>query len=773
MTDGSSPVPPSCGAETGPPPTSVATGPGGDGPAAAEGPRERLRALLEANPCAAWAYDASDSRIVEANERALRQYGYAREAFIGLTISNLEPDPQQRPPERDPPLRTTAVGSIRRHRRSDGTILTVRLEVCDYPVPERPLRVMAAVDITEFAASEQRYRQLFEIASDWFWECAPDARITYVSENIEAMLGVPVSSYIGKPLISTEGFMIDPELVRDAVVTILARQPFRDIVYSRRLPSGRVAWFSTSGSPFFGPDGSFQGYRGIAKDVTAKVEAERALRESERQFRQVLEAAADYYWEQDAEYRMSYLSPSWEALMGLSSAEQLGKRLNELPDFSMDAAMVKMVVEAYTARQPFRDLVHSVKMPDGRIRWFKVSGAPMFDRAGAFRGYRGVGAEITRRVETEATIRLAHRRLHEALAHVTQPIVVYDADDRAIAFNQAFTDLHTALELVTPLYENFSFRSLSEWQLGQGFYADGPEDSAVDLEMLLDRYQSGSEHAYHLRDGRWMLVSYRRLPGGGRVGLWTDVTAIKRADAERRAFDAELQHSQRLEALGTLAGGVAHEINNALVPVIALTKLMGRKAPEGSRERQSLDTVLAGAERSRDLVKQILAFSRKEELRREGVDLGAVLRTALRLMRATLPASIRLEDEIAPTPPVIGDKTLFQQVIVNLMTNAAQAIGSEQGRIAVSLGPEADGTELRLSVVDTGCGMDEPTKARIFEPFFTTKQVGEGTGLGLSVVHGIVKEHGGRIEVTSAPGRGSRFDVLLPARHEATPGTAY
>jgi signal transduction histidine kinase len=139
-----------------------------------------------------------------------------------------------------------------------------------------------------------------------------------------------------------------------------------------------------------------------------------------------------------------------------------------------------------------------------------------------------------------------------------------------------------------------------------------------------------------------------------------------------------------------------------------------------------------------------------------------VVRDALQLMRATMPSSIRIAAEIAPVPAFTGDSGQLQQVIVNLMTNAAHAVGQSPGTITVSLRPEADGAELRLSIADTGCGMDEAILARVFEPFFTTKPVGEGTGLGLSVVSGIVKAHGGRIEAESRTGQGSRFDVFLP-----------
>jgi signal transduction histidine kinase len=423
-----------------------------------------------------------------------------------------------------------------------------------------------------------------------------------------------------------------------------------------------------------------------------------------------------------------------------------------------------MAVLAMKARQPYRDFVYSYEFADGSKRWISLNGVPAVDDDGTFRGYRGTGADVTRRVEAEQLAQLAQRRLHDAVSYVTQPFVVYDAENRVVAFNQAFADLHRMPNINTPVCEGVSFGELADWQLGVGFYAAGPDEEVVTPVTLLEDFQSGHEHTYHLRDGRWMLVVYRRLPGEGRVGLWTDVTAVKEAESRRLQLEQQIHHSQRLEALGQLAGGVAHEINNALVPVVALTKLVAAKLPQESRERRNLDTVLVGAERSRDLVKQILAFSRKEQEQqpRSSVDVAAVLRDALQLLRATVPTSIRLEEEIAAAPPVTGDPSQLHQVIVNLVTNAAHAIGEAHGTITVGLRADPEGGVLRLSVADTGSGMDAATKARIFEPFFTTKEVGKGTGLGLSVVHGIIKDHGGRIEVESAPGRGTRFAIVLP-----------
>jgi PAS domain S-box-containing protein len=615
--------------------------------------------------------------------------------------------------------------------------------------------------------SERRYRELFEVASDWFWETDTDNRVSYVSPNIESVLGVPLSSYVGKRLSDTEGIVIEPEAGRASLAAIKARQPYRDFIYSRKLPNGKVVWISSSGSPFYDDEGTFRGYRGIARDVTAQVEAEHAIRASERRFRQLYEIGSDYYWEQDEKHRLVFVSPEsvHDDLYGVPFAELRGKRVTEFMNLSFDSETGRKLAGLIKARQPYRDMAFSVKHPNGKTRWISVAGAPVFDSQGAFRGYRGVGAEITARVEAEAVMRLAQSQLHDAVTHVSQPFAVFDASGCAIAFNQAFADLYRTPTVNTPVRNGVTFRELAEWQLEKGIYAEGPSEQAVTLDMLLHQFRSHGEQAYHLRDDRWMMVVYRPLPGDGRVGLWTDITAFKRAEAERRKLEAQLQHSQRLEALGTLAGGAAHEINNALVPVIALTKMVASHLPEDSRDRRSLGTVLVGAERSRDLVKQILAFSRKdsEEQRQESVDLATVLREALKLMRATVPTSIGFEEEIAAVPAVAGDPNQLHQVIVNLVTNAAQAIGEAHGTITVGLRRDPDGAA-RFWVADTGCGMEEATKARIFEPFFTTKAVGKGTGLGLAVVHGIIKQHRGRIEVDSAPGRGTRFDVVLPTQ---------
>lgn len=263
-----------------------------------------------------------------------------------------------------------------------------------------------------------------------------------------------------------------------------------------------------------------------------------------------------------------------------------------------------------------------------------------------------------------------------------------------------------------------------------------------------------------------------------RVTTMMDITDRRTGEARRNELERELQHSQKLEALGTLAGGIAHDLNNTLVPILALSQMTLEELGEDSPIRTDVETIYIAAERARDLVRRVLAFSRKQDRALQEVDLAPVTHEALRMMRSSLPATIEIKAAIADVPLVAGDPGELHQVIINLITNAAQAIGDDGGRITVALsqtepGLDARDTAVCLSVTDTGCGMDEATLSRIFEPFYTTKDVGSGTGLGLSLVHGIVTSHNGEIKVRSKPSEGTEFRVTFPvhsAPNEATIG---
>ncbi len=241
-------------------------------------------------------------------------------------------------------------------------------------------------------------------------------------------------------------------------------------------------------------------------------------------------------------------------------------------------------------------------------------------------------------------------------------------------------------------------------------------------------------------------------------------------------YERQLQQVLKIQAIGTLAGGIAHDFNNILFPIVGYTELTMDEVPEGSVAHNNLAEILKAANRARDLVQQILTFSRQSGQERKPTKVQYIVKEALKLLRASIPASIEIIHEIdEDCRPVMGDATQIHQVIMNLCTNAYQAMQDKGGRLTVSL-KEVDisyeetvekigmqpGKHLRLAVVDEGCGMDASVLDRIFEPYYTTKEQGKGTGLGLSVIHGIVKNHRGDIAVTSSPGKGSTFQVYLP-----------
>jgi signal transduction histidine kinase len=255
------------------------------------------------------------------------------------------------------------------------------------------------------------------------------------------------------------------------------------------------------------------------------------------------------------------------------------------------------------------------------------------------------------------------------------------------------------------------------------------------------------------------------------------------AETARAGLETKLRHVQKVEMIGTMAGGIAHEFNNLLVPIMMYTELALEDLPAGDAIRSDMQRVLAASQRAKNLVQKILMFGRQSPPEQYAkVDLAPIVADALTLARSLFPATITFVENLELRDvPIIGDETQLHQLVMNLLTNASQAIGASSGRITVELRqctldthncpPStnlAPGSYAMLSVSDTGHGMDAATMAKIFEPFYTTRAPGEGTGLGLSVAHGIASSHGGEIAVQSTPGRGSTFSLYLPAVSDTT-----
>jgi signal transduction histidine kinase/DNA-binding response OmpR family regulator len=263
----------------------------------------------------------------------------------------------------------------------------------------------------------------------------------------------------------------------------------------------------------------------------------------------------------------------------------------------------------------------------------------------------------------------------------------------------------------------------------------------------------------------------------GRIWSFRDIT-------EKRKLEAQFRQAQKMESIGLLAGGIAHDFNNILAAIMGNNFLAKGEAKNNPELMEYLEEIQRASERASDLVGQILTFSRRNKQDRSPVKLNQVVLEALKLLRASVPAIIRIQTELTETPCVLANATAIHQVMMNLGTNAWHAMGNQQGTLKVEMGvldvdqdfaqtrPELHvGSYVKLSVSDTGCGMNAATLEHIFDPFFTTKPVGEGTGLGLSVVHGIMKSHDGGISVYSQPGKGTTFNLYFPVLESETPTT--
>ena len=386
--------------------------------------------------------------------------------------------------------------------------------------------------------------------------------------------------------------------------------------------------------------------------------------------------------------------------------------------------------------------------------------------------------DLEREVEARTLDLVATKTLLlEAIETIPEGFVLCDAEDRIVLCNTAYRRLYGMTEDMAAPGTPFEDVVRSGTN---NFCADGDEDFETWLTRRLAEHRAagsgGNCREQRLADGSWIEVHERRTGDGGIVGLRIDVTEARR----REAVEGE---RQKLAALGQLAGGVAHEINNLLQPALILPEMVRDRLPADDLEsRADLDTVIEDVRRARDIVRSILQFARKEEPVLGPLDITAEIGTALAFVRGLLPPGISLREKHADNlGGVIANKTQLTQVVTNLIVNATHAMngngtidvvldeGTPNARAAETFGLMAEQRYITVAVADNGSGMDAATQSRIFEPFFTTKPVGQGTGLGLSVVYGILRSWNGAIVVDSAPGRGTTFTLFMPAADTAKP----
>lgn len=526
-------------------------------------------------------------------------------------------------------------------------------------------------------------------------------------------------------------------------------------------------------SPIKDSDGTLQGVVMIFKDVTERRLAEAKATEHRERFRATFEQAAVGIAFISPEGNFLRVNHRLSEILGYSRLEFLDRNFQQITFPEDLPACMLMMTELLEGKGNIYTLEKRYFRKDGSLVWCKITSSLVRKANDEPNYFIAVVDDVSERKSSEAALRLSKVQLQTAVEIGGMGMWIVDLSKEEVWLDD------TALRF-WGLSERQQ-QTFSAGELRAMVYASDRELVRQSRESLLStEMEKASEFRIVRPDGSvaWLSAKARReRDEEGEMVRWVfvamDITERKHAEEER-------MRAQKLEALGTLSGGIAHDFNNILLAINENARLAAQDLGPGNPVQESLIQIQKAGERAKELVKQILAFSRPSDREKSSTLLTPVVQDAIQLAKATSPSSIRFESCL-PTniPCIMGNANQIYQVVVNLITNAVHAIGDRAGRIEIHVcseileagaasslpGIEA-GHYVKLSIRDDGCGMDKTTLDRLFDPFFTTKPQGQGTGLGLAVVHGIIKGHGGTIQVSSEPAKGSMFIVYLPVSKE-------
>ncbi|PXF59429.1 MAG: hypothetical protein C4B58_00175 [Deltaproteobacteria bacterium] len=614
--------------------------------------------------------------------------------------------------------------------------------------------------------SEKKYRVLFETAKDAVFLCDEAGR--FVDANQAACKSL---DYSKEELLKLSNKEIDADArgyeaflkVRDGLAENLTFE------VNQRRKDGSLLPVEITGN-FFKSKGQKIGVA-IARDITSRKQGIEALRESEKFSSSLLDNSPNPIIVINQDTSIRYVNPSLERLTGFSSVELIGKKAPypwwteetlQKTSADFDEAMRK---GAYKLKQLFQK-------KGGERFWVKITSRPVRSD-GEFKYYLANWVDITELKQVEETLRDSQGKLDAMLQSIGDHISMMDDELNIVWANKIAKKIFGNDIIGKKCYEVYHKRK-----------EPCEPYPCITLKAFKDR--KVHEHVTEVigKDGKTIFfhctANEALKDENGKpitvIEISRDITELKRAEEEKKKLEAQLQRAQKMEAIGVLAGGIAHDFNNILYPIIGYADLTMDHVPEGSVVQKNLNEILMAANRAKDLVQQILTFSRQSEHERKLIRIQPIIEEALGLRRSSIPTSIQISQKIdKECGAILADSTQIYQVLMNLCTNAHHAMREKGGVLDVTLleeeiGPDDSkpnpdllpGTYLKLTVSDTGHGMDHSVMEKIFNPYFTTKPIGEGTGLGLAISHGIVKSYGGDIQVYSEPGKGTTFHVYLP-----------
>jgi len=750
------------------------------------------RSIFEASEDPIFVHDWDTGALLDVTPKAAEVYGYSREEMRRLTVGELsanEPGYTQAEAARNiqqAKLRPAPVRFEWHARHRDGHLMWHEVTLKRATIAGEPRILAFTRDVTErkladeaLRASEEQYREVFNATADGLVLRGGDDRIVDVNPALLAMTG-----YAREDLVGTTRWLFvrpgeDGEAAARARRVLAGETSHREAQAVRK--DGTLFDVEVRSVPIQ--------YRGrphvlvMARDITARRLADEALRSSEAQYRAIFNASTDALVLWNSEPKRVDCNPAYERIYGFTRAEVIADVYpSHFPPEYQERrrAIARRTLAGESCHVELESLRKNGERFIAEVRTIPI-------RHGGEPHVLAITRDITERKRAEEAVRSSEAQ-YRAIFHATaDALVLRDAEFRIVDVN--------------PAYEAMSGFARAE-VLGADRVIAHPQRVNASLVELHRKALAGEpvhlEIEGRRKDGTPIEIELRGVPilHAGRphvLYIGRDITARKRAEAERLALEKQLRQAQKMEAIGHLTGGIAHDFNNILTSIMGYVTLATERLA-GAADRKAghyLEQALLSSRRARDLIQQMLTFSRGQRGERRPVDLRRVAAESARLLRSSMPSTLELETVSAADVPLTSlDRVQGEQVLLNLCINARDALGGN-GKVHVRVGRAADragvctscrarfgGDFVELAVADDGPGIPPEVMERMFEPFYSTKEVGKGSGMGLATVHGIVHEHGGHIVVESAPGRGATFRVLFPVlrveddatEHETLPG---
>ncbi len=733
----------------------------------------RHRSILETTQDGFWIAD-SQGRLREVNAAYSQMSGYSQQDLLSMNIADL--DALESPGQTIAHMQHILVeGSDQfetRHRRKDGSTFEVEISVQGNAQGEDAFIVFIR-DITErkraesaLKGSEQRYRIVADYTYNWEYWLAPNGSLLWMSPSCERITGYPVDSFQRDPdLLHRICHPEDRVLFVDHVHESNENGRFSTVEYRIQHRDGHQIWLSHLCVPVVDDQGKPAGRRASNRDITERKQAEQTIRTAEQKLDLHFKQAPLGVIEWDLDFRVTRWNPAAERIFGYSAAEAIGQHATFIipePAHPFVEPIMKALLEGRGGERSDNENVHK----NGTILqcvWYNTT---LKNEEGEVLGAASLVDDITARKMAEAELRESHQRMQ--LATESACLAVWDWDLRAgtmVWDDRMFQLYGTTREAI--------HGTVQDWK--DGLHPEDLEQAVRECEAAI-KGESPFDTEFRVinPDGkiRWVkanAIVLRDSEGNPvrMIGLNRDITDLHQADEEKATLQAQLLQSQKMESLGTLAGGVAHDMNNVLGAILGLASAHIGTQPYGSPLHKALDTICKATERGGKMVKSLLTFARQNPVESQQFDLNAVIMEQVGLLERTTLSKVQMRMALEPElRPMRGDSNAIAHALMNLCVNAVDAM-TDNGTLTIQT-CNVDSDWLEAVVEDTGMGMSKEVLAKALDPFFTTKGTGKGTGLGLSMVFSTVKAHQGQLSIQSEPGKGTRVLLRFPAcEHEA------